>query len=237
MYSTQTWMTFNGLDFDEFFVVESVTRSLMPGISNSYVKSNHIRTEIAPTVITVRIRLIEDTPLDLTEIKRQIAGKLFTDKPAKLLLYDDPTRYDMAKLDGATDFNKLWTSGSAELNFLNASGISYDETPISTSFTTSNSLAVGGTWKTKPKFTIVFGTTAPSYKITNSTTGKYVEVTTPFAIGNTLIIDCEKELVTLNGNPIMPKVSMLSDFFDLIPGVNVLTSPRSVTVSYRSAWL
>lgn len=230
---TNTYMIFNDIDFSSYFVVEEVKREFLPSINNSYIKSHHIKTELSPTIISVKIRLIQSDDYNLTETKREIAGKLYTDKPAKLLLYDDPSRYDIAKLDGSTDFSKLWTTGSATLKFINAEGVSYSGSartmPIGT-------ILVDGTWKTKPVFTVTFTGSATTYKVSNVTTGKHVEITGQnFVAGNVLVIDCLNENVKLNGNPIMPKVTINSDFFVLVPGTNVLTGAGNVT--FNEAWL
>ena len=236
MYNVNTFMNFNGVDFSDYFVVEGVERSLMPGINNTYSKTKHMHTEVMPTVIAVRIRLIENDDMSLVELKREVAGLLYTDEPAKLVLYDDPTRYDMAKLDGSTDFSKLWTSGSATLKFVNAEGLSYSDSarslPIGTVY-------VGGTRPTSPIFTVTFASIhVGDFVLTNTTTGKNVTITgQPFSNGAVLVIDCQKQLVTLNGNPIMPKVTLDSDFFMLEPGNNILTSTRPGTVTFSEAWL
>lgn len=236
MYNVNTFMNFNGVDFSDYFVVEGVERTLLPGIRNAYAKSNHMNTEILPTVIAVRIRLIENDDLSLVELKREVAGLLYTDKPAKLVLYDDPTRYDMAKLDGSTDFSKLWTSGSATLKFICAEGLSYSDFPRSAPIGTVH---VGGTRPTKPVFTITFASIyVGDFIVSNATTGKSVTITgQPFSSGAVLVIDCQKQLVTLNGNPIMPKVTLYSDFFTLNPGNNILTSTKPGTVAFNEAWL
>ena len=85
---------------------------------------------------------------------------------------------------------------------------------------------------------MIFNSTANSYKITNLTTGEYVEIAgQSFAGGNQLIIDCDNELVTLNGNNIMKKVTIQSDFFALKPGKNVITSTRAGTIEFDEVWL
>lgn len=238
MIRTDTWMEFNGHNFDGYLIVEEVTRSLLPGISNRFVKGYHLDDEIQPTVITVRVRLIQDSNYELTELKRTIAGMLYTNEPKKLLLYDDPTRYDLAKIDGSTNYSKLWTTGSAELKFINYSGFSISNQVKSIPITTSNNIMVGGTWETKPVIKVTFTSSASSYKITNVSTGKYVEITgQSFVNGNKLVIDCDNELVTLNGNNIMKKVTIQSDFFALKPGENVITSTRAGTIEFSEVWL
>ena len=238
MIRTDTWMEFNGHDFDGYLIAEDVTRSLLPGISNRYVKGYHLDDEIQPTVITVRVRLIQNSNHELTELKRTIAGMLYTNEPKKLLLYDDPNRYDLAKIDGSTDYSKLWTTGSAELKFINYSGLSISNQVKSIPINTSSEIMVGGTWETKPVIKVIFNSTANSYKITNLTTGEYVEIAgQSFAGGNQLIIDCDNELVTLNGNNIMKKVTIQSDFFALKPGKNVITSTRAGTIEFNEVWL
>lgn len=239
MYNTDTFMIFNGVDFSSLLVVEEVVRSLLPGIHNTYVKNQHTWTELDPTLILVRVRLIKPSNEDLADAKRGIAGKLYTDEPAKLRLYDDPDRYDMAKLDGTTDYSKLWTTGHATLRFINYSGVAHSETGRTVAMGTSLSLNVAGTWKTKPIITVTFTSNRTGYKISNLTTGEHVEIVgQAFVTGNVLVINNQTQLVTLNGNPIMTKVTMASDFFNLVPGTNSLTSVATgVSITFNEAWL
>lgn len=231
---TNTFMIFNGIDFSDYLTVESVDRGFMPSISNTYVKKYHRRSEINPTSIKVSVRLIQDTDEELTELKRLLAGMLFTTEPKKLILYDDPTRYDLVALDGGTSLERLWTTGRTTLTFINGEGVSYSNIPRTENISTIN---VGGTWKTRPIFEMTVGSLVSEVRVTNVTTGKLVTVKSVFQVGNKVIIDCQKEIVTVNGNPIMGKVSLQSDFFDLIPGANQLSYTVPGTVKFNEAWL
>ncbi len=238
MVNVDTFMIFNGVDLSRYFVAEHVERTLLPSISNTNVKKRHIRAELSPTIIKVRIRLIEDDNFDLTEVKRKVAGKLYTEEPAQLVLYDDPTRYDMAILDGSTDFRRLWSSGETVLNFINPEGLSYTTIPTAKALLATDKVTINGTHETRPVFTVTIPQILTGFKISNLTTGQHVEITNqPLNTGNILIIDCQKELVTLNGNSIMPKVTIFSDFFALVPGDNNLTLTKAGSVTYHEAWL
>lgn len=85
-----------------------------------------------------------------------------------------------------------------------------------------------------------------SPKITNSTTGEYIEVTVNVSgTGNELVIAYDKDslVVELDGISVINQVTAASTYWKLQPGSNVITLTGSsisddayATVSYRSAW-
>lgn len=238
MFNTGTWMEFKGKQFDDFLVVEEVRRSLMPSISNEIVKNRNRRSEIRPTFINVKVRLISDTELNFAELKRTLAGMLHSEKPEKLVLYDDPTRYDMAIVDGNTDLDRLWTTGTTVVTFVNAEGLSYSmdkKTPV---LNGQGTVVSSATWKTFPVLKVSFTATKVGYKITNVTTGKHFELKNiTFNSGNQLVINCKDRIVTLNGNPIKDKVTLASDYIYLQSGNNVLNPTNETTVEFNEVWL
>lgn len=85
-----------------------------------------------------------------------------------------------------------------------------------------------------------------SPKITNTSTGEYIETTVNLAgTGNTLAISYDKDSlrVELDGVSVINQVTAASTFWKLQPGSNVISLSGSsvgtsayATVSYRSAW-
>lgn len=85
-----------------------------------------------------------------------------------------------------------------------------------------------------------------SPKLTNTSTGEYLEVTVNVTgIGNTLAISYDKDSlrVELDGVSVINQVTALSTYWKLQPGSNVISLSGSsvsddayATVSYRSAW-
>lgn len=85
-----------------------------------------------------------------------------------------------------------------------------------------------------------------SPKVTNTSTGEYIEVTVNLATdANELIIAYDKDtlIVTLDGVSVINQVTTASTYWKLQPGSNVISLTGSsisddayCTVSYRSAW-
>ncbi len=235
-------LVFNGFDFSAVLAVEDVRRPLLPTIANNFRlvpgrRGALHKTNLGTMIIEVDIRMITDSEVGLLGFMREMAGKLFVTEPAKLIT-DETGRWDMALLDGDTEVERFFEIGGATLKFSCPSGCSYgpgkNETLVGT-----NNIVVDGTLPTRGKATITMTANASSVMLRNITTNQLVSIATPLVTGNIIVIDFEKELVTLNGNLIMNKVSFTSDFFDLVPGPNQLnlSTGASAVITYDTRWL
>lgn len=70
--------------------------------------------------------------------------------------------------------------------------------------------------------------------ITNVSTGEFIEILDG-AIG-TFTIDCEKEIVLLNGSKVMNRLSLYSDFFDIKNGDRI-RARYPISLSYYERYL
>ncbi|MBA4542884.1 phage tail family protein [Thermoactinomyces daqus] len=101
-----------------------------------------------------------------------------------------------------------------------------------------STIVYNGTAETFPIFTITFAASTTNFKITNDS--EYVQVTRNFAANDVLIVDCEKQLVTLNGASIMEYLDLDSDFFNVKSGDVIAIDPAgiaTVDVSFVERWL
>lgn len=110
---------------------------------------------------------------------------------------------------------------------------------ISTSTTITNS----GSWTTYPTITISGPVTNPT--IGNITTGQYMTVNYNLTNTDSLVIDLDQKLITLNGSSARNLVAGNSQWFGAPPGVsnfyftgtNYTVGTTSASVTYRSAWI
>lgn len=80
----------------------------------------------------------------------------------------------------------------------------------------------------------VFTFTGSSNRITNVSTGEFIEIMDG-ASGN-FTIDCEKEIILINGSKVMNRLSLYSDFFDIRNGDRIKAT-YPISLSYYERYL
>lgn len=84
----------------------------------------------------------------------------------------------------------------------------------------TESITYNGTEPTRPVFTVSFFGHASDYTITHPETGKFIRVERDFQPGDVMVVDCNAELVTVNGQRAMNDLDNFSDFLSVIRGDN-----------------
>lgn len=146
-------------------------------------------------------------------------------------LIDDIALFDH-KLEEA-EINQLFqqpAQGSIGANIYHLDGnlVSDDDT----------SLVYEGTAETFPKFTITFARDTSYYRVANGR--DFVLVNYDFKAGDVLEIDNQKELILLNGGPIMKAISLDSDFFEIRNGDEIIVDPAgfaNVDIEFVERWV
>lgn len=232
-------MIYDGLDTKEYFTVEDIRRHLLPPVENHTFRQYHLKTRHGQSLIEVDIRLIEDTYVALSELKRKVAGLLYKTSPKPLILRDDPTRYDNAILDGTHDFEKFWTSGKTTLKFLVPEGesISIAKKTVSIAAGSSSTITIEGTAETRPVITATMSGSVANIKLTNTTYGETLLINKAYSAGNVVTIDLLKRFVTMGGGSQMASIPPESDFFSLRPGENQVSSNVPIKLEYQERWL
>lgn len=88
-----------------------------------------------------------------------------------------------------------------------------------------------GTVETYPTILVEFQkAVSDRFELLHLETGNRVIVNNEFSPGDTLLIDCDKKKISINGILAMESLSMRSDFFSLSPGLNtIITSPAGAS--------
>ena len=241
---TATDLVFNGYNFKNDLYVEEVRRKLTGSISHNVIKIPkrtgylHRSAEIGEKEILVAVRLIQSSRLAVMDKVHHIAGKLYSEKPAKLVTRGD-NLYDMAILSGETDIEQLLYTGRADLLFINYEGLQYGNRVLQ-SITSGAAQTIQGTYKTRAIIKITLTAAAASgFTLSNTTTGKSIKLNGSFASGNVLTFNLENESVMLGTNLIMAQVDYnITRFFDLVPGNNTLTwTNGTATLDYSPRYL
>lgn len=232
-------MIFNDYDFKDDLIVEEIVRSVMPNVLNSsiYIPGlngsvfNH--SAFGETYITVKCRLIKKKRNDVQESMRKIAGKLHSPTPSKLKLRDEKDHYNFAIVDGMTEVEKYFSTGYFEIMFICHDPFAYTDEKVFNVNETFNNV---GTFETHSIIEITAGITD---KLVVHV-GKLSEAITliyPFTGTQKIVVDSEKQLVTMNGNNAMKYLSLESDFFMIPPGEVTVTANGVGTVKLKARYL
>lgn len=148
----------------------------------------------------------------------------------------DPFKYALTPLSGTAGVAGVATGGRTYPR-------TYPMTYTSTSSGESNSVTINMTGTaTSPRIMIEIDgpVTRGGWRISNDTTGDLLKLDLGLGLGDTLLIDFEKELFFVNG--VLASASVTGDFFRLATGVNVLRmyadfdANAQFTVTVYPAW-
>lgn len=241
-------MSYDNYDLSPYLHVEQVRRPFVGPIENDFLRvgrfgERFVRSRPGMKTIEVDVRIIGEDRKDVGRIRDFIAGKLIKDEPKKLKLRDSD-RFEFAILDGETDFERLRNTGFTTLVFKNPSGLSYLSLNKPRIQGTESKVNNAGTAKVQPIIKFSSIGTKTLFRVENRTTGEYVEITYPAAVGGNFVIgdydDQNRylEYVTRNGQSAMTNVSVGSDFFYLEPGLNelVLTGAPSADLEFWESY-
>ncbi|WP_130807643.1 distal tail protein Dit [Senegalia massiliensis] len=236
-------LIFNNTDFSEYVNIENVRKSILPPISTNMITIpgkrglTFIKNNLEVKYIEVDIRLIEENKNKVRDKMRELAKLLYTKEPKKLVT-DENDKYDIAILDGNTEFEKLLYTGSTTLVFACPDPISYGEEITET--LDDNILLNNGTYETKGIINVQINSNITYIKITLLDTGEFLYIENNFVTGDEVVIDLEKESIRKNGVLIMEDLYLESDFFSIPTGeYQIKIEPLGVyaTLSYIERWL
>ena len=171
---------------------------------------------------------------DVAEVRHKLAQALWSDEPAPLFLPDDPTRYLMAIVSGATDLGEIT-----------------DDCPATTvTFHVGDPAYYGQKRRVEAKagtFTVNAGGDLPAYlKITakpsssaayirNVDTGEHVKIASSANSGSTIRLDMAAERATVNNQA--AAVTIDSDFFEINGRTTLQISSGTALLEWRERWL
>lgn len=242
-------MIFRSIDFTPYFRILDIRRGILPPLQNNIKKipgragiiianQDSKGNIIEEDIIEVDIELMENSKSLLRSKIREVAFKLLGTKEDKLILPDEPDKYDLAILTGDTKLKEIYTIGSTTLKFLRSEAISYGDIalePLDGLLSTNN-----GTYESKGIITVQFNSNSSYLEITLLDTGEFLYLEHDFIAGDEVIIDLEKESIRKNGVLIMEYLYLESDFFFIPVGdyeINIKPINVTASLSYIERWL
>lgn len=235
-------LTYNGHDFSEHVTAELVEpaghalspRTLaVPGRPGAAL----LGCELPPRVLRVRLFLDAGVTLTAEErsaIRHEMYGWLVAPMGAELSLTGEPDlTWRDAVVTGMSDWDSLFEDGSCEVEFTCFDPVAYGNGKSSAAGT----LTVGGTWATWP-VVMLTALAGSSVKVADGL-GRYVLVEREFAAGDVVLLDFQREAVTVEGEDASADVAVESTFFSLEPGSHTLafSGCSAHTVEWVERWL
>lgn len=237
-------MMFNDIDFTPYLKVENIRRDILPPRSIFSKKipgrlgHRFIKVEMEPRTIEVDVRLIERNRKAVQEKVRQIAGMLHTTEPKKLILRDEPTRYNIAILSESTDIEKFVNTGFATLRFLCLDPLSYSIEKNIIQLGQSTTIYNKGTFETTGTINININNNTNYLEVLLVETGEKIYIEDNLTTGDKILINLQDEYVKKNDVLIMDKLHIISDFFELPVGkFTIKLSSGTGTLEFREVWL
>lgn len=238
MYKTKGEIIFNDVDLSKYFVVEKIERPIIAKIKNNYRNIPQrqgvyfISEYRAEKIVNVTVRIVNDDHTKITEIKDNIISVLGSENLGKLELADEPNKYEMAKLDGDIEIERLFKGAEFTLFFLNPSGIFYSK-EISTGLENK-----GNT----PTYWTLEGVVSDTDTITildEETSEKIIIDAKDFHQGETLKVVSEFEHIYIGNELVMGSLYVESDFPMMKAGKNnfKVQGLDSFEFKHRDRWL
>lgn len=234
-------IVFNGVDFSEFCSAEVVERTALPIVASTMVVPRRagallVSGRIPPRA--VRMRLFMDAGYKpgtngLADIRHRVYSALCSTGGGTLRLPDEPEfEYRDAVCTDAGAWSSLFEDGHGDVVFTLLDPVAYgmERCEHATSF------EVGGSWPTWPTFELE---ASAGSAVQVGYGGKVVRIEHAFIGGESVVVDCEREGVTIGGVDARADVTLSSDFFSLTPGgcTLIFLGCSTHTTAFHERWL
>ncbi|WDL98121.1 distal tail protein Dit [Alicyclobacillus sp. ALC3] len=247
--------TFGGQSCDAYGLkCLTVDRSFLPPLTARTVAVPkrpgvwYLRSDLGPRTVNIGVSLIKTDLVTLTQAKQVIGGWLYPNNQIQpLVLPDEPDKTYYAVVDinsplilaaaGGSTTNQplLYGAGSSILTFLCPDPYGYGQQVTAQFAGDVLSPNVGGTAETYPTISLALTAATSSLKVAHSS-GLFVLLNYSFSAGDTVTIDCVRQVVTINGATALTALDISSDFFALQPNNNTITITPSATATGSVAW-
>ncbi len=238
-------MIFNGRDLSQFLLVEHCSRSTLPEVElttqdvSGMDGTQFVCRRLKPREIECQM-LMRPLGMPVPEAARRLAAALSAPEPAPLILDDEPDKYYMAILSGATDLDSLWRFGGGTMTFYCPDPIAYSKDESSLASTgTKLEPEVGGTYPAWPVIAATPAANTSYWRLTNTATGQYVQLTYAFDGKKQVVVDMEAMHCTIGGANADQYVTLASDYWQMPAGeVCAMTASSGTSaVEWRDRWL
>lgn len=251
----KTTILFDGYDVRDYvhnirdikrglFAPRQIKTQDIDGMDGSYF----VRARSQSRPIEFVVTLTGETKSELRDQADLLADILLTERPVPIQITDEPdmTYFGIVADDGA--FDELAKLGFATINILCPDPykygpervVTFDSTGTATVVFAGNSTTTArATGRSNPVFEATFTSAQSNFEIWNDTTGEFVRIIWNFAIGDVLVVDCENNLIKINGVIQKQSMTYTSVFIDVNHGDTIRLNPTSVAnvdMTFKPRW-
>ena len=238
-------LMYNGVEVPNFVKVTGIDQYLLPEIEqyNSKIPSSYGNIDggisYGSKVFTVHYMIIFDGEhSDSYYVDKMAAWLMGNNSKVSKFQIDDSGEYYMARPTDAINMSDAILYGSGDITFVASNPRRYAPNVISRTLnkTGNTTVTYTGLVPVCPVITVVCPSGTTSIKITNNTTKDYILVSGTLA--GTLVIDCDKKFISLEGTKDMSLLDIKSDWITLNRGSNTInvtvtgTAITSITMNY-----
>lgn len=231
-------VSFGGVNLSQYLTGITIERSLLPDVELSRVE---IPASDGDVVAGRRLKAMEirlnatlkgRTADEVAGYRHSLAAALNRDGAAALVLPDEPSVSYDAWVRDSTALDRGYAHPNVTITFHVPDATGYGSSKTATIGTSNTSVTRGGNAKSWP--TVTAYPSGSTWRVTNVTTGEYVEATGSFS-GGKLVIDMRNETVTYAGSACT--FVLASNFFALDDSTQTLKATSSATLAWKERWL
>ena len=229
---------FAGTNLSQWLAGVTIERSLLPDVELATVE---IPASDGDVVAGRRLKAMEvrvnatlrgRTANEVSASRHALAAALDRESAGTLVLPDDPDVSYAAWVTGSTVMDRDHSNPHVSIAFHVPRADGYGEARTAAIGTSTTTVTRGGNRRAWP--VVRANPSGSSFRVTNSSTGKYVEAQGSFS-GGALVIDMLNETVTYGGSACT--FALASDFFALESATQTLVATSSATMTWNERWL
>lgn len=234
-------MIYDGHDMRDLLLITSAERvavpasnieeAEVPGMDGARFKGRTLASFDIEVTAAINARDYRD----VARVRRELAARLVRDEPKWLILDDEPEMRYLAVVDSSSALASIWKHATFTLTFHICDPVAYGMESGATVGTGETTVRVGGTYKTYP--TARSTPSGSSYRISNVSTGEYVEVQGEFDGTGELVVYFDETRAEYKGKSIDTGVTLVSDYFALNPGDVTLAATAETELDWTERWL
>lgn len=234
---------YNGVDFSRWMKATptkklgqdiSVETSEVPGRPGAVVLGSQVGAKAIPFLCQLREPWAPWRQME--EVRRRIELALYAPDGAELVSPEAPDlAYKDVYLTSPGELENLWKTGRAELEFT-----AYDPMPYGrhrSVIDATDEFKVGGTYQTWPVVT-VRPAAGDHVRVTHAQSSDFIQLERDFDGTEEVVVDCGRQLVTVDGDSAMRFLTVTSDFFAFEPGANsVRVDLGDASAEWQERWV
>lgn len=235
-------VSYNNIRLNTHVKVKRIKESMLPSLSSrtltfrDSVGETFIKQNMGPRQFVIDFEIIANTLEKRQKVVDLLAPLLYVSEPKKLVIDKKRTYY--AVVDGSTDIEEMRYDGAISLTFIAHDPIAYGKKIKSKIKNGEVKYNNAGNFKSKGQLNIKASSSKVTVRLSDGDEYDYISISN-LKSGDNIVINMDKQSVTVNGNNRMYDVDPMGDFFSFPSGQFKLkfSGVSSGELSYYERWI